>query len=382
MAACEKFAAYRKIVVPLLIATQMAVLCFVYLPILGLRRDLYLPHDEEAALPYRYYNNTNNSNNIVVPTTDAPPIIAPLCPPRASDKAAICAVARNEEAYIDEWVDYYFAIGFDIAYIVDNADGRKAALRPWYDDKVAHNGTQNKQLIHIPGAKRPRQREAYQMCAKELVKLPVPPKWVAFFDIDEYLVLKNKKHTCVTDMLQEHLKAGALSINWRFFGSSGHPVYQPLPVTKRFQYRFEDDFSNQEYPVSTVGLLRPNDLVKSIVHLPDLDLSKKMFRHPHVAFLKGNHTHRNTAGQVVKKYTNHHRNVDVAVLHHYASKSLAEFRFRKENNKYFGKTQKEFLHRTQAADFEFPSGHVHDDSAWQTLKKYLPKYAVFDELVR
>ena len=59
--------------------------------------------------------------------------------------------------------------------------------------------------------------------------------YMAFFDVDEFLVLK--KHSTVTDMLVDHLPKGALQISWYIFGSSNRNTYAPQPVTKRFVYR-------------------------------------------------------------------------------------------------------------------------------------------------
>ena len=39
-----------------------------------------------------------------------------------TETAVMCSIAVNEEAYIDEFVDYYQALGFHKIYIYDNAD--------------------------------------------------------------------------------------------------------------------------------------------------------------------------------------------------------------------------------------------------------------------
>ena len=59
--------------------------------------------------------------------------------------------------------------------------------------------------------------------------------WMAFFDVDEFLVLK--KHDTVNEFLMQHLRRGSLAISWYIFGTGFRDVYAPLPVTKRFMYR-------------------------------------------------------------------------------------------------------------------------------------------------
>ena len=37
-------------------------------------------------------------------------------------KSAVCAVARNENAYLLEWIDYHLNLGFDKIFLYDNND--------------------------------------------------------------------------------------------------------------------------------------------------------------------------------------------------------------------------------------------------------------------
>ena len=45
------------------------------------------------------------------------------------EKAVVCSIQTKEDAYIDEWVDYHLAIGFEMIYIYDNTDNFD--LRNW-----------------------------------------------------------------------------------------------------------------------------------------------------------------------------------------------------------------------------------------------------------
>merc|ERR1719401_1524127 len=58
---------------------------------------------------------------------------------------------------------------------------------------------------------------------------------MAFFDVDEFLVLK--KHATIDELLAQHLPRGALAISQHVFGAGSTRMYAPLPVTKRFVYR-------------------------------------------------------------------------------------------------------------------------------------------------
>lgn len=77
-----------------------------------------------------------------------------------------------------------------------------------------------------------RQMYGYHMCASEHRD---DHAYMAFFDVDEFLVLK--RHDTVGELLAAHLPRGALAISWYIFGTGTTAMYAPLPVTKRFLHR-------------------------------------------------------------------------------------------------------------------------------------------------
>ena len=107
--------------------------------------------------------------------------------------SALCAIAKWEDVYIDEWLDYHLGLGIDRIYVYDNSEDftMRNKSRP---DSV--------ELVHFtasdPGGKR--QRPAYTDC---ITTRGTAHTWVGFIDIDEFLVLK--RHACVNDFLAEHL---------------------------------------------------------------------------------------------------------------------------------------------------------------------------------
>lgn len=285
-------------------------------------------------------------------------------------KALMCAIVKDEEAYIDEWVDYHYALGFDKIRIYDNSDLNEMKF---YGKKKGDHVD----VIHYPGAAPAAecelQRTVYRDCARKAVEEGVYT-WAAFFDVDEFLVLK--KHEDVHDMLEEHLQRGALAINWYFFEPTQNDVlYSPLPVTKRFMHR-----TNR------------SDIIKSIVKLSDFDLGKTDRCYVHNFPLKGGVLH-GFNGETFPGIWNREGTEDVAMLHHYKKKSYKEYvrkRLRGRADKDNSTLVKDDIADAQRL-FEdaLASGHnsteiekelVFDDSAWQILKKNVPEYAVFDTL--
>jgi hypothetical protein len=285
-----------------------------------------------------------------------------------TEGAALCAIVLDAEAYLDEWIDYNLALGFTDIFLYDNSDTFDLEqfprlLLPTTDSARLH-------VVHFPGPAR--QMEAYHECAKAVMARNQQQRqrttWVAFFDIDEFLVLR--QHANVIDFLSQHCPSGMLGINWYMFMTANETMYRPLPVTKRFQYR--------EASI--------NQHVKSIVRLEDMNM--EMAPHAHFAYLKKLGQHKDTNGKIIGDEAGHpgpfnpDGPTDVAVLHHYVTKSLKEY------------VDKTMRGRADIVDPAVPSlnrsvvfqerrkgldpGATFDDSAWQLLKEKVPKYAIYD----
>lgn len=164
-------------------------------------------------------------------------------------KSSICAIVKDAEPYLDEWVDYHFGLGFHTIYLIDNSE--KHELLQWQNKRRAKG--YSVRVLPKPGTHR--QMYGYHMCASEFKQ---EHTYMAFFDVDEFLVLKN--HSTIDDFLVQHLPKGALSISWYIFGSGNTTMYSPLPVTKRFMYRDGVDENDRH---------RKWDNVKSILMLKD-----------------------------------------------------------------------------------------------------------------
>ena len=179
-------------------------------------------------------------------------ILAPQFPNLAnlsSAKSSICAIVKDAEPYLDEWIDYHFGLGFHTIYLIDNSE--KHELLTWQNKRRAKG--YSVRVIPKPGTHR--QMYGYHMCVSEFKN---EHTYMAFFDVDEFLVLK--KHTNIDDFLIQHLPKGALSISWFIFGSGNTTMYSPLPVTKRFLYRDGTNEGERH---------RKWDNVKSILKLED-----------------------------------------------------------------------------------------------------------------
>ena len=270
---------------------------------------------------------------------------------------ALCGIVKDAEAYLDEWVDYHFGLGFHSIYLIDNSD--KHELKSWQDKR--RNAGYSVRVLPKPGTHR--QMYGYHMCAAEFKN---DHTFMAFFDVDEFLVLK--KHIRVDDMLADHLKEGSLAISWFIFGSGGTSTYAPLPVTKRFLYR-DGGWKNTRHSHWKN--------VKSILKLEDYGNYPQS---PHSMKTKRGGWKDTNGGGTFDKIgsVNEDRPTDVAVIHHYKYLSPKEFYWKSCVRKTVDDKFKGCSSDQQEAVDSF-KGDVFDDSAWRMLKKNVPKYAMYDE---
>jgi glycosyltransferase involved in cell wall biosynthesis len=142
------------------------------------------------------------------------------------DGAAVCLIVKNEARYLVEWVAHYLAMGFDEILVYDNGSTDSTAA---VVDSFARR--ESAVTLHawpdLPG--RVPQTSAYADAMHR-----TRCEWLAFFDADELLVLKQH------DRIQEFLgrypdETGAVAINWLLFGSSGQRSYVDELQSIRFR---------------------------------------------------------------------------------------------------------------------------------------------------
>jgi hypothetical protein len=274
---------------------------------------------------------------------------------------AICAIAKYEDLYIQEFIDYYTALGFCGFYFYDNSD--EFTLRNVITNSSTFNENPLITLIHYPG--RVMQLKSYHDCVERAQRDSFT--WAAFYDLDEFIVLK--KHSNIEAFIQDHGIAGGIVVNWILFGSSNQTVYRPVPVSKRFQYR--DSIAHES--------------VKCILRLS----YGPRFHNPHNPkfFTKNSSYTVNTNGKLVPRPTDLDRPTDVAVIHHFRIKSQQEY----VNRRKYGRAdivcngtvwekcpdvKQKFIDNMNNLSW---IGTVFDDSVWQVLRRSFPdRYEQFD----
>jgi hypothetical protein len=272
---------------------------------------------------------------------------------KGTNHAALCCVVKDEEAYIDEWVDYHHASGFDSIHVYDNSDSFE--LKQWGEEKGQHVT-----VTHWPGIAK--QGSSYLDCARRLAAEGGNHTWAAFFDVDEFLILK--KHAHVEDFLLEKCATGTLTVNWLMFSGMSRTLCSPAPVTKRFMHREE----------------KTNQHIKSIVRLRDMNFEREPGAHN--PKLVNASDQKDTNGKRFEGPFNPDGPTDVAVLHHCERKSYKEHVAKKMRGRADVPRNEDHCLAVKRAIVGggSSSSTFFDDAAWKAMKKHVPEHAAFDAL--
>jgi hypothetical protein len=117
---------------------------------------------------------------------------------------ALVCIAKNEDHYIDEWLQYHFGIGFFKTFVYQN-NWRYAGDKTQYGDKV--------EWIEFDG-------EVQQLPAYNdfLYGRGEGFDFAAFIDVDEFIVLN--KDPDISTFLEDYTDEYAVGLNWKVFGDS------------------------------------------------------------------------------------------------------------------------------------------------------------------
>ena len=139
---------------------------------------------------------------------------------------AICALAKDESLYVEEWIAFHLLQGIGEILIFDNSssDGMREIL----------NGLKSRVPVSVvdwPGDDYYNiQMGAYSEGAKRLAGRA---DWVAFIDIDEFLFSSHYSPLPV-ELAEFGSNVGAVAVGHRIFGSSGFTSFESGLVTSRF----------------------------------------------------------------------------------------------------------------------------------------------------
>lgn len=209
---------------------------------------------------------------------------------------AVCAIAKNEGPYFKEWIEWHRSMGVDKFYIYDNesTDCTGEVLAPYIESGLV-------EYRYYPGYRR--QLAAYDDC---LANHRFDARWIAFIDLDEFIVpLKDKS---IPEFLGRFEGSPAVEINWLIYGSGGAVKKSSAPVMERFRRH-------------SLSGHRLNRHVKSIV---DPRRVFSMIGCHEVARISG-YAADSHGDPITKNFRDREPQHDVIRINHYAVRSREEF---------------------------------------------------------
>lgn len=220
---------------------------------------------------------------------------------------ALVGVAKNEDHYIQEWIDYHTKLGFNHIFIYTNFWEYTNSQDHVTVLKVNINGSVAATTHSYNDFKR-NKSEGYD--------------WVAFFDLDEFLCLN--QHNNVKDFLSNYNDCNAIGINWAMFGNGNQDkvINNNYNVLSRFKTRAIESFE-------------PCKNIKTICRLP---CNRTQYSH-HV-----DDAWYNLNKEIRYGPFNEPVNYDIAQLNHYFTKSNEEFRTKCYRGYGIGYRRRKFKH--------------------------------------
>jgi hypothetical protein len=201
-------------------------------------------------------------------------------------KIALVCIAKNEDNYIKEWVDYHKKLGFDDIFIFENN---------WVSNLEDSN------VIKIKFNGEVKQISSYNTF---IDRFQYDYDWACFIDVDEFIVLK--KHKNIKEFIEEYGNVEhGLAINWVLFGNNGHDDI------KENNYSVLERFTKRQREV--------NQHTKTFLKLNQQGLRMLDPHHPNVML-------RDTNFNEVRSALNPKGTIDVIQLNHYFCKTLQEFK--------------------------------------------------------
>ena len=157
-------------------------------------------------------------------------------------KIAICLIIKDENEYLQEWLDYHRSIGIDHFFIYDNES--KIPVKS-DDDITVTLWTDNNHAS---------QCRAYLDCCKKHSDYD----YIAFIDTDEFIIMKD--YTNLKDYIQNlPVKFDGFGLSWRFYGQPKLYFEERKPMVDYIYYHEDKHIKSIVNPKKVVNFLTPHN---------------------------------------------------------------------------------------------------------------------------
>ena len=216
---------------------------------------------------------------------------------------AICMIAKQENNYIKEFVDYYKKLKINKIFLYDNNDINGEYFEDILSNYIKYNFVE---IIDYRGKYKP-QFQAFNECYVKNEYF----NWIAFYDADEYLYIQNYTNINKFLSLSQFKNCSSILINWKYYGDNDKLYYEQRPLQQRFTkpFYFNNNNNKNKYLYAAGKTIARSGLNLTWAHLPHY-LENKPICRPN--------------GEILENYFSPPQYSN-AYIKHYATKSTEEF---------------------------------------------------------
>lgn len=221
-------------------------------------------------------------------------------------KICLCTVGKLENRYIREFVEFYIKFGVDKIYLYDNNEISGEKFEDVISDYI------NNKYVHLVNRRGDRGNlikimdDCYQKNHNNY-------DWLIFYEIDEFLYLKNFNN--IKKYLYQHKfdRCDAIQLNWVHRSDNNMIYYMNKPVQERFTEKGVNVVKNKENPLC---------FFKTIIrgHLKNINIVDNHFLNKKIKACNGFGKNSKTKGIISIE-----PDYDYYYINHYFGKSTEEF---------------------------------------------------------
>ena len=168
-------------------------------------------------------------------------------------KVSICAIVKDEDQYLDEWIGYHIERGVDHIYLYDNGSANPQ------QNCVSTENLKYCTVIPFPRTTGNPQCECYFEFLRDH---GADSEWVAFIDADEFIRVIDG--TPIPEFLEEYMRHDGVYAGWITYNADGQLTNDNRPVRERFH----KTVPYKKYLPCGKTIARPEKVTRMNPHFP------------------------------------------------------------------------------------------------------------------
>jgi hypothetical protein len=167
---------------------------------------------------------------------------------------SICAIIKDEDLYLNEWIEWHINNGVEHFYLYDNCSAVPQ------QNCISSKNIEYCTVIPYPVTHGNPQLECYRRFLNDYGS---ESKWVAIIDADEFIRVIDG--TRLPDFLRQYEKHDALYAGWITYNADGRISNNGLPVRERFK----NTVAYKKGLPCGKSIIRPEKVTRMGIHIPE-----------------------------------------------------------------------------------------------------------------